>query len=64
MNWAIQEMKGAHLGHERYRSNAMQILYCMGLNSGLSFSAALGERLRKSAHPLVQVFIYPRWRKC
>lgn len=52
MNWAIQEMKGADIGHERYRNNAMQILYCMGLNSGLSFSSALGERLRKSAHRL------------
>jgi hypothetical protein len=52
MNWAIQEMKGAKLGHERYRLNAMQMLYCMGMNSGLSFSAALRERLRKSAHRL------------
>lgn len=52
MNWAIQEMKGAKIGHERYRSNAMQILFCMGANSGLSLSAALGERLRKSAHRL------------
>lgn len=52
MNWAIQEMKGANIGHERYRSNAMQLLFCLGANSGLSFSAALGERLRKSAHRL------------
>jgi len=52
MNWAIQEMKGANIGHERYRNNAMQILYNMGQNSGLSFSSALEERLRKSAHRL------------
>lgn len=52
MNWAKEELQGAKLGHERYRTNAIQILSCLGSNSGLSFSATLGERLRKSAHRL------------
>ena len=50
--WASKEMAGAILGHERFRSNAIKILSRIGEKQGLSFSAACGPAVRKSANRL------------
>lgn len=51
-NWASTELQGANLGHERFRPNAIKILTRLGENPGLSFSAACGPAVRKSANRL------------
>jgi hypothetical protein len=51
-NWASTELHGANLGHERFRPNAIKILTRLGENAGLSFSAACGPAVRKSANRL------------
>lgn len=52
MCWARLEMEGANLGHGAYKRNSISILSSLGEYSGLSFSSALGPRLRKAAHRL------------
>lgn len=51
-NWASKELEGANLGHERFRRNAIKTLTRLGENPGLSFSAACGPSVRKSANRL------------
>ncbi len=51
-NWASRELQGANLGHERFRRNAINILMQIGEHPGLSFSAACGPAVRKSANRL------------
>jgi Transposase DDE domain len=51
-NWASTELQGANLGHERFRPNAIKVLTLLGENPGLSFSAACGPAVRKSASRL------------
>lgn len=51
-NWASTELQGSNLGHERFRANAIKILTRLGENPGLSFSAACGPAVRKSANRL------------
>lgn len=51
-NWASTELQGANLGHERFRRNAIKALTRLGENPGLSFSAACGPAVRKSANRL------------
>lgn len=51
-HWAKTEMAGAQLGHERFRKNAIEILSRIGSKEGLSFSAACGPAVRKSANRL------------
>lgn len=48
-NWASIELAESILGHERFRQNAINILTRLGEHPGLSFSAACGPLIRKSA---------------
>jgi hypothetical protein len=49
-NWAHTEMSGAQVWDNRCRRSLTNICYSLAENSGLSLSAALGSRLRQSAH--------------
>ena len=49
MNWILTELSGVELPDERFRSNLTSIAQRLSSGYSLSFSRALGERLRKSA---------------
>lgn len=51
-NWASTELASSNLGHERFRPNAIKVLTSLGETPGLSFSAACGPAVRKSASRL------------
>ena len=51
-NWASKELAGSTFGHERFRGNAIKMLTRLGESPGLSFSAACGSAVRKSANRL------------
>jgi hypothetical protein len=49
MNWILTELSGVELPDERFRSNLTSIAQRLSTGYSLSFSRAVGERLRKSA---------------
>jgi hypothetical protein len=48
-NWILSEFSSIELPDKRYESNFQEILNHLNAGLGLSYSRALGERLRKSA---------------
>lgn len=53
-DWAAQETEAAQIKDPRSRQSLAQICECLALNSGVSFSAGLGSRLRQSAHRIIE----------